>query len=371
MTRYLGTFLIALIASTGLIAAACSSGGGDEQAANTNGGGDGDSVVANADSDAPDASDGSSDDAATPSDDDGSEDATDEVADDGESSTSAAVSSETVLRVESAAARTSALDSYAFDMEFGMEGIPDLPGAMTFTASGAIDLANQRMHMLMDMNSLFDVAAGTASEEELALMRALIGDGIIEFIGDGDTVYLHWSLFTSLFGAETKWVSFTDDSSDALGGFSGGLSFDQLGSGPDSFLAYIGGIGTIEEVGPAVTRGVETTHYAGLLDLQKSIEAADAAEAAELQQQLTELGVGTLGEVPVELWIDGDGYLRSFRMDFDFSSLGLGASAAELGAARMYVRSDFFDFGDAVSINIPSADEVTVLDGDSLFGGGF
>ena len=160
-------------------------------------------------------------------------------------------------------------------------------------------------------------SAGT-NDEELELMRALLGDGIIEFISDGETVYLRWSLFTSLFGADTPWVSFADEGSDALGSLSGGLGVNQVATGPDSFLGYFGGIGSIDERGPAVIRGVATTHYAGTLDLAQAVALADPAQAEELRQQFGELGVTALGTMPIELWVDDDGFLRRFAMDFDF-----------------------------------------------------
>ena len=247
MTRKLSTALFTLIALTALLAAGCSSGGDDEQAAAPDG--QSDAGVASVDGYGGSTSEG---------------DGGAAVAQPGRDA------SPEVVRVTSAAARTAELESYQFAMEFGMEGLPDLPGTMVFSAEGAVDAVNERLQMRLDMNAIFDVVPAGTSAEELELMRALLGDGIIEFISDGDTVYLHWSLFTNLFGTETEWVSFADDSSDALSGFSGGLGVDQFAMGPDSFLGYFDGVGSIEERGPAVIRGVATTHYVGTLDLAKA-----------------------------------------------------------------------------------------------------
>ncbi len=324
MTHKLSTILVALIALTALLAAACSSGGDDQAAAPD--GQQGDASVASSDGD------GSTGNAAE--------------------------------RVSAAAARTAQLESYQFAMEFGVEGVPDLPGAMVFSAEGAIDSVNGRLRMRIDLHSILDAAPAGTDDAELELIRSLLGDGIIEFISDGETVYLQWSLFTTLFGADTKWVSFADDSGDALGG----LNVEQLS--PDSFLAFFSSVGDIEDRGSAVTRGVDTTHYVGTLDLAQAIVLADPAQAEEVERQIAELGIDSLGTMPVELWIDGDGFLRRFTMDFDFSQLGE-AAAAEIGAGRLFISADFFNFGDAVQITLPSADEVTELDGSSLFGGGF
>jgi hypothetical protein len=60
--------------------------------------------------------------------------------------------------------------------------------------------------MRLDMNAIFDVVPAGPSDEELELMRPLLGDGTIEFISGGETDYLHWSLF----GAEIPWNNFAD-----------------------------------------------------------------------------------------------------------------------------------------------------------------
>ena len=270
-----------------------------------------------------------------------------------------------VAYAASVAARTAQVEAYEFVMEFGMDGIPELPGGLTFSAEGAIDPANQRMRMRMDLNSLFDAVPAGTSDEELQMMRALLGDGISEFIADGDTVYMSWALFSAIFGADTKWISFSDPEAngDLLSGF-GGVNVNQFGSGPDAFLSFFLGVDSIEETGRFVIRGVETTRFSGVIDLDQALALSDPAERAALQAQIDELGAYGLGSLPLDVWIDDDGYLRKFTMTFDFSELGGLAG----GPTEMYVSLELFNFGDAVSITLPPADEVTEIDKSSLFG---
>ena len=244
MTRTLTTWTLALLALSALFAAACSS---NAVAPATDEGG-ASVAVADGDGDTNDASptasingDGGTGDGATV----GSVDRDD--------------SSSSVSFVSSAAARTAELEAYEFVMESSMTGLPETTGPLTFTAEGAIDARNQRMRMTLDMNSLFDAMPGNVSDEELELMRALIGDGLIEMLVDGDTAYMSWSLFSTLFGADTKWVSFTDEGSggDLFEGF-GGLSMGQFGSGPDGYLDFFSSLGSLDEAGTDVLRGVET-----------------------------------------------------------------------------------------------------------------
>lgn len=274
MTRKLTATLLALVALTAMLASACSSGGDGQQAAAP----DAQQGVASVATEADEAAPSSSNSAATSTDDDAST-----AGDDGDVAMVqlGGDPSPELIRVVAAAARTANLDSFEFAMEFGVEGLPDQPGVMVITADGAVDSTNERVQMRIDLNAIFDLAPAGTSQDEIQLMRALLGDGIVEFISDGETVYLHWSLFTSLFGAETPWVSFADQGSDALGG--GGFNMDQLAGGPASLLAYFSGIASMDDRGPATIRGVATTYYAGTLDLDRSLELADPAEAAELR----------------------------------------------------------------------------------------
>lgn len=364
MTQKMTTWALALLALTALFAAACSSNAsapasdeGGASVAVADGDGDGDaSNINNAD-----------DSDASP---------TGSVNSDGDTSAGATVGSvdrersSSVSFVSSAAARTAELEAYEFVMEFSMTGLPETTGPLTFTAEGAVDARNQRMRMTLDLNSLFDAMPGSVSDEELQLMRALIGDGLIEMLVDGDTTYMSWSLFSTLFGADTKWVSFTAEGSggDLFEGF-GGLSMGQVGSGPDSYLDFFSSLGSLDEAGTDVLRGVETTRFAGVIDLDKAVELASPAERDQLRQQYAELGVTGLGEMPVEIWIDDEGYMRKFTMTFDFSQLG--AAFDPTGPAEMLMTFEMFNFGEALTIQLPSPDEVTELDLGGLFGGGF
>ena len=283
---------------------------------------------------------------------------------DATSSSSGATSE--VARAVSAAARTVQGEAYEFSMEFGMTGIPELPGGMTFSADGAIDPANERMWMRMDLSSLLDAAPAGTTDAELELMRALLGDGAIEFIADGDTVYMSWSLFSALFGVDTKWISFTDPaaSDELLSGF-GGVNVNQFGSGPEGFLSFSWGVDSIAETGRFEVRGIETTRYSGVIDIAQAIALSDPAERAALEAQIDELGAYGLSTLPVEIWIDDEGYLRKFTMTFDFSEIGAVAG----GPTEMYVSLELFGFGDAVSIALPPPHEVTEIEQNAFFGG--
>lgn len=269
-----------------------------------------------------------------------------------------------VSYVETVASRTAELQSYQFEIEFGMDGIPDL-GSLTIDGEGAVDAKQNRTRLAFDLSSALESMSGGASEMELAMLGGLLGDGQVEFLLDGDTMYLKWSLFAALFGADTEWVSFEGgEGSDFLD--LGGVDVGSMGTGPGAFFEFFNGIATMEEAGRFIIRGVETTKFVGSIDLEEAIAAAaDASERAELEAQFASLGVDAFGAMPVALWVDDLGYVRRFEMTMDFDELSGGMG----GSGTMFVGVELFNFGDSVSIDLPDSGDVTVIDENSLFGG--
>ena len=278
-------------------------------------------------------------------------------------------SSSTVLT--RAVERTQAVKSARFALSMTIEGLPDAPGTPGFDIEGASDPVNQRFQMSTDISSLFEAATtgGLLDTDELGLLSLLLGDGVIEIIFVDGTTYLRWSLFTALFGAETEWVSIAGTGyADALD------SVSDFGLGefpsPDELLDFLADVGSVEEVGTETLRGVETTHYAAVIDLEAVLDTLPAAEFASLESELLERGLTSLPNIPVELWIDGDGLIRKVALKIDFSDFDLAGGDELPGAMSLVI--EFFAFDDEVVIEAPPAGEVTPIDeaffADSLAG---
>ena len=278
-------------------------------------------------------------------------------------------SSSTVLT--RAVERTQAVRSARFALSMTIEGLPDAPGTLGFDIEGASDPVNQRFQMSTDISSLFEAATtgGLLETDELGLLSLLLGDGVIEIIFVDGTTYLRWSLFTALFGAETEWVSIAGTGyADALD------SVSDFGLGefpsPDELLDFLADVGSVEEVGTETLRGVETTHYAAVIDLEAVLDTLPAAEFASLESELLERGLTSLPNIPVELWIDDDGLIRKVALEIDFSDFDLAGGDELPGAMSLVI--EFFAFDDEVVIEAPPAVEVTPIDeaffADSLAG---
>jgi hypothetical protein len=111
---------------------------------------------------------------------------------------------------------------------------------------------------------------------------------------------------------------------------------------------------------------VETTHLSATVDLADALEAAPEAQREQLQEQLDSFGAGAddvlATDMPVDVYIDGDGRVRRFEVAMEIP-----------GAGDMNVTIDFSDFGDDVDIEVPDDSDVSDVSdriGDLLGGGG-
>jgi hypothetical protein len=227
-------------------------------------------------------------------------------------------------------------------MEMTVMGEP-----LELVATGAYDVSAQQMAMSMDMGAMFEQMAAAAGEE----IPLELGDGVLEMVADGDTVYMRSSLF-EMFAGTRGWLSLraTDLSSDA-----GSLGLGAAASDPTKILESLRGVTSEPEVvGQEDVDGVETTHYRATLSLADALAEVPESQRAEVEAALGQLGRVGDAEVPVDVWIDGEGLPR--RMTLDMGA-AFGAIAGEAVGATMTI--ELFDYGQPVDIAIPPADEVT------------
>jgi hypothetical protein len=144
-----------------------------------------------------------------------------------------------------------------------------------------------------------------------------------------------------------------------------GLDVNQLSqlsqADPTQMLLYLRGASSeIEELGSEKVRGEATTHYRAQVDLREAIEASLERIPGEMRDSLR-ASVDTLAkqlgtvEIPVDVWIDGDGLARRVATEFE---LGTDGTSEEL---QMDVRMEFYDFGVDVTAEPPAEDETVDL----------
>jgi hypothetical protein len=209
-------------------------------------------------------------------------------------------------------------------------------GDRTLSGEGAYDYDEQLGEVRLDLGGL----GGAFGVEELDLLLA------------GGEVYYQLPAGTLLGGEQ--WVKVDVEAlGDAVG-----VDLEQLAraiqSDPGQYLRWLGAVGeNVERVGTETVRGTEATHYRATVDLDEVLDTAapegrDATRALTdfLQRQLE------LGELPIDVWVDGDELVRRIRLAYDVSGT----------PTRITMELD--DFG--VEVDAPPAPDDVIDLGDLL-----
>lgn len=134
----------------------------------------------------------------------------------------------------------------------------------------------------------------------------------------------------------------------ALGG-TGSLTSN---ANPSETLQYLKASGSVTPMGTEAVRGVQTTHYRVVADLNRYASMAPAGQqrqAAEQRAKLLERLTGS-STLPLEAWIDGQGHVRRVALQFPICS-----PAGKVGTS---ISLEFFDFGPQTPVSVPAAGEV-------------
>jgi hypothetical protein len=249
-----------------------------------------------------------------------------------------------------ALAQTGEATSARMEGSITMKGLPDLPAGTDVSMSfrGAFDLANESSSFVVDLS---EMASGLPGSDEIpAEFADLFGEMEIRTIGD--TAYMKFGLF-SMLGITTEWVSMPAEDAGTTASSFGASSADPL-----DLLAAFGSVeADVEEIGNEQVRGNNTTHFRLLVDVAAMAEAADPDALSELDNLG---GFPEGGAFPVDFWIGDDGHIYRFSFTMD----GSVDPTAEFES--MVMLWEVFDYGAAVSITAPPAEDVT--DGSNLGG---
>jgi hypothetical protein len=253
-------------------------------------------------------------------------------------------SSAALASLRESLARSSEATSGRMEGTITIAGVPDLPGGGTLTMpfSGAFDNEAGNFSFVMDMTSM----ASQFGEEIPPEMAGLFGDMEIRTIGE--TSYIRFPFFSLFLGAETEWIAApAEEGMDAASGFGGASP-----GNPGDFLAtFEDANGTVEELGREEIRGVETTHYLVVFDMEELLENATPEQRAELEAQ----GPLPIDELPMDLWISDDGLVYKYVIEMDGSDLPEGEAFDS-----MIMDFEMFDYGEDIVIEPP--EEFTEID---------
>jgi hypothetical protein len=253
----------------------------------------------------------------------------------------------------------------------GADALPTLLAAMQKTAAAgssrmALDLnftsPEQSVHVTGDIAYVLDPSDPTSLRERVLLdipsFGMMLGGQIEMIIGKGSVVYVRAPMLASYIPAKTPWIKIDPAS---LPQQPGGVGAATAAINPAAILAAIKDAISVDEVGPDPVDGADATHYRATIDLVKllpsiaelSPDKPTDADMQEAKDQLAKLGMETL---PIELWVDGDGYLKQIQLKLDLSTI-----APDHPGSSFSITLTLSDFGEDILIDVPPASQVTDL----------
>ena len=223
-----------------------------------------------------------------------------------------------------AASKTNETGSYKADVSATM----DIAGqSIDMSGTGAFDSAQQRGEMSYAMN-----LNGVDVDMEMVFAYPVVYTKLPPESGqlpDGKT-----------------WMKMDLEKLGQQAGLDLGQMMQAGQTDPSQGLEFLRGVSDVQAVGDEEVRGVETTHYTGVVEL-----ATLGEEHPELKPSIDQLVEKSgISRVPVEVWIDEDGFVRRMKQTLEGGGSGL--------PLNMTMTTDLYDFGTDVSVKEPPADEV-------------
>lgn len=260
-----------------------------------------------------------------------------------------AVEADPLEAITAASARINDAGTARVEMQMSIEAAGQ---SMDIAGQGAMDMEAQISHMTVTMDS-----------DDPAMPMADLGE--IEMVTDGLKVYTKYppEVMASLPGNK-PWALIDMQAVGESQGMDFAAMAQTSGSDPSQMLQYLNGVsGDVETVGREEIRGVTATHYKATIDLTKvpGQAPADIREAVRTSIKAMQKQFGK-ADLPVEVWIGEDGFVR--RMTMSMHSEG-----GKQGPFDMAMSIEMYDFGEAVTVEVPPASEVTDLT-DMMIGGG-
>lgn len=266
-----------------------------------------------------------------------------------------------------AADRTTA-EAYRFeqvvDFALPMAGASGVP-----LVSGEVD--GDRAHVRLDLAAMFRSMASSAAPlgEELP-PDLLSGDLTMETIVDGTVVYLRAPMLSTIAAIDPAadlgpfaaigegWARFDGSAFDDLvpGDVAGALTGTETAD-PAALVDLVRGADEVEDLGRSERRGDEVAGLRAELTLRDLLVAQGADTSKMLSDAFTDV------VVPIEVWIDADGYVREVSVDVDVAAVAssMGPDVAMEGF-HLTTTVELFDHGD------PSIDVTPPVDAVDLTG---
>lgn len=231
----------------------------------------------------------------------------------------------------------------------------------------AVDLTftspKQTVHITGDVEYVMDPSDPSSLREHVVLDIPSLGmmpGGKVELIvakeGKGPVLYVQAPMLASFIPAKTPWIK-VDPST--LPQSQGQLGAASAAANPAAVLAAIKDALSVDEVGSETVDGSAATHYRASIDLVKLLPffaslTPDPPTDAQMQKAKDKLEKLGMQSLPIDLWVDGDGFMKQVQFSFDLSKMDP-ANAGTSFAMTLTMS----DIGSDISIDVPPASQVT------------
>jgi hypothetical protein len=241
--------------------------------------------------------------------------------------------------VAQAAEKTTAQETSRFELDMRMT-VPGDSREVELRADGVLDYRNQRGRMTVDVSSMAD-------EPGLPLKMTML------FAYPAVYVQLPEELRNQArSGADKPWLKVDVTKAEEL-------DLEQLSQyqNPADQLEILRAVSdSFDETGTEDVRGVRTTRFRAVVDLNEAIDEdlakvpAEDRETAkrELERMADELG---MEELPMDVWLDDAGVLRRMQLELE-------VPLPDGGPMHTKLTMDLFGFGTKVKVTPPPASQV-------------
>ena len=224
---------------------------------------------------------------------------------------------------------------------------------------------NQPMTFTMRGQGVVDFSGAASS-----MTMEMFGMGSFQMRQVEDTIYMKMPKdFVAQMPGAKPWVEMSLD--DVHGQQPGAVPGQmQVGEAQDPTrqLEYLRSVSeSVEKVGTEQVRGVRTTRYKAIVDLEKEA-AGQGAEVQEAQDEIVkQLGTSKL---PVEVWLDDQNRIRRYALDMTLpvpENAASPAASKKNATMRTQMVAEYYDFGTPVNVRTPPPDQT--MDGSKLLSG--
>jgi hypothetical protein len=220
--------------------------------------------------------------------------------------------------------------------------------------------------MTMHGSGFYNARTGRSSQVMELTVPGLASPLRFDAVGDKQTMYMRSRVFTAELPPGDRWLA----TQEGLGNSAQTSLASNSGSEGQLELLHAAG-GKVEALGEETVRGVVTTRYRGTVDLDRYAALLREEGKPTGAHEYEQLAKTMPAPIPVEAWLDDGGLIRRMRMVMD-----LPTTAGAL-TVKMDLTMEFFDFGIAPKVDLPSASEtfdatplaraqLHLLDGNSI-----